>query len=87
VFVESDEFPHDEEKEAAADTFAQNVLIPEAALKNFLRKRVLTSTAIRQFAYQIGVAPGIVVGRLQHDSLLPRTECNELKRPLDWPEL
>lgn len=87
TFVESEEFPADATKEAEADSFARNALIPEAALKSFLRRRVFTSTAIRQFAFQIGIAPGLVVGRLQHDGLLARTACNELKRPLDWSHL
>ena len=87
VFVESEEFSLDEAKEAEANSLARNVLIPETALKSFLRRRVFTGTAIRQFAFQIGVAPGIVVGRLQHDGLLERTACNELKRTLDWPHL
>jgi len=87
VFVESEEFSLDEAKEAEANSLARNVLIPETALKSFLRRRVFAGTAIRQFAFQIGVAPGIVVGRLQHDGLLERTACNELKRTLDWPHL
>lgn len=87
VFVEGDEVVHDDQKEAEANEFARNQLIPESALKGFLRKRVFTSTTIRQFAFHIGVAPGIVVGRLQHDLLLSRNECNELKRELHWPEV
>jgi HTH-type transcriptional regulator / antitoxin HigA len=85
VFVESDDIPGDPTKEREADDFARNTLIPETALRAFLRKRVLTSTAIRQFAYEIGVAPGIVVGRLQHDELLPPAFCNDLKRPMVMP--
>jgi len=33
----------------------------------------------------VGVSPGIVVGRLQHDGHLPwRTNLNGLKRTLRW---
>jgi hypothetical protein len=39
----------------------------------------------RQFADKIGIAPGMVVGRLQHDSLWPYSRGNQLKRPLSFP--
>jgi hypothetical protein len=35
------------------------------------------------FAKEIGIAAGIVVGRLQHEGDLPRTHLNDLKRSLD----
>jgi len=34
---------------------------------------------IKSFAEKIDIAPGIVVGRLQHDGLLPRSHGNRLK--------
>lgn len=71
--------------EDEADRFAGDVLIPPPALQGFLRewdKRSLEPIA--EFADQIGVAPGIVVGRLQHDRLLPYTHGNRLKVRLSW---
>jgi HTH-type transcriptional regulator / antitoxin HigA len=38
------------------------------------------------FANRIGVSPGIVVGRLQHDRLLQFTHMHDLKRRLNWAE-
>jgi len=35
---------------------------------------------ITQFAEEIGVAPGVVVGRLQHDGILPKSHLNKLKQ-------
>jgi hypothetical protein len=43
-----------------------------------------TKAGIKEFAKEAGIAPGIVVGRLQHEKLLPSTHCNELKRYLTW---
>ncbi|WP_226889680.1 hypothetical protein [Nostoc sp. MG11] len=53
-------------------------------------KRFLTSgqqrtkVGIERFAAEIGIAPGIVVGRLQHDGILPPSHCNDLKRRFEW---
>jgi HTH-type transcriptional regulator / antitoxin HigA len=43
-----------------------------------------TKAGIKEFAKKIGIASGIVVGRLQHENLLPYTHCNDLKQHLDW---
>jgi len=68
------------EKEDEANIFAQNILIPPEQLKNLLESNYkLTIHQIEQFARDIDIAPGIVVGRLQHDGILPRNCGNELK--------
>lgn len=73
------------DKEQEADTFAANLLIPPPEWKRFLASGQQQSKAgIRQFASEIGIAPGIVVGRLQHDGVLPPSHCNDLKCPLEW---
>ena len=36
------------------------------------------------FADEIGIAPGVVVGRLQHDEALAYSEGNDLKVKLVW---
>jgi HTH-type transcriptional regulator / antitoxin HigA len=46
----------------------------------------LEASAVRDFAAQQGIAPGIVVGRLQHDEILPRDHLNGLKRRLEWSQ-
>jgi HTH-type transcriptional regulator/antitoxin HigA len=40
---------------------------------------------VQSFADSIGIAPGIVVGCLQHDGLWPYSQGNQLKRPLSFP--
>jgi hypothetical protein len=40
---------------------------------------------IKTFAHEAGIAPGIIVGRLQHDGALPWTHGNTLKRPVHFP--
>jgi len=36
-------------------------------------------------AAALGIAPGIVVGRMQHERWLPRTHLNGLKVSYQWP--
>lgn len=82
VFIEADR--RDDPREREADDFAARTLIPEPEYRQFVQTGSLTKQAIRTFAKRIGIAPGIVVGRLQHDRLLPHSHCNDLKRRLDW---
>jgi HTH-type transcriptional regulator/antitoxin HigA len=78
VFVEWD--GSDTEKEQQANRFAAESLIPAAQWKTIRSKGPYSKAAIRNFAASAGVAPGIVVGRLQHEHLLPPSHCNDLKR-------
>src|SRR6266567_517388 len=43
-----------------------------------------SKASIEEFAKEVGIAPGIVVGRLQHENLLPENDCNDLKCHLEW---
>ncbi len=82
VFVEGDESGGTEEREA--DEFAGNMLIPKRTYRAFIASESFNKAAIRRFAQEQGIAPGIVVGRLQHDRLLPFSDCNDLKRKFVW---
>ncbi len=68
--------------EREADEFAANHLIPEgnAQMLRTLRSEV----SIREFAKRIGIHPGIVVGRLQHEGILPFGTLNHLKERYAW---
>src|SRR5262249_31279344 len=72
--------------EEEAHRFAADTLIPPAALSEFLHLhgKTLTNDRIHDFAESVGVGPGIVVGRLQHDGVLKRHQGNKLKQNLDW---
>ncbi|MEA5616377.1 helix-turn-helix domain-containing protein [Cronbergia sp. UHCC 0137] len=74
----------DQDKEKEADKFSENILIPPDQLKEFLGSQPPTKANIMEFASQIGIAPGIVVGRLQHDKVLPPNHCNDLKQKFEW---
>jgi HTH-type transcriptional regulator/antitoxin HigA len=69
--------------EADANQFAADTLIPPPALSEFLRARTFTSESIYDFADKIGVGPGILVGRLQHDGVLKNHQGNAFKQNLN----
>lgn len=80
------------EIEKEADQFARDFLIPPDALRYFVHSRNETGEGkpffheddICSFAEQIGIAPSIVVGRLQHDRILEFNFRNELITRLEW---
>jgi len=84
VFIEGTHLSMDETKEEEANTFAANLLIPKREYLNFTSRYTLSKANIKKFAYKIQISPGIVVGRLQHDNLLPMTHCNDLKVRFEW---
>ncbi|MCA9230787.1 MAG: helix-turn-helix domain-containing protein [Planctomycetales bacterium] len=81
IFLEDSIFRSDKEEEREANDFAANMLIPKqyASQLPYLRSKA----KIKQFALAIGISPGIVVGRLQHDGLLDPSFCNNLKKKVD----
>ncbi len=75
------------DEEAVANRFAADTLIPAREYKSFTSVRRKYSRAdVVAFAERLGIAPGIVVGRLQHDGLVPWGQMNGLKRHLKWAE-
>jgi HTH-type transcriptional regulator/antitoxin HigA len=66
--------------ETAADTLANEWLVPEAELARFVRrtKPFFSRKKVLDFAESIGVHPGIVVGRLQHAGHVPWTHFRNL---------
>ena len=65
--------------EAEANEWASNILIPRPAWEQFVATSPRSAHVISAFAEQQGIAPGIVVGRLQHGGFLPWTHLNGLK--------
>ncbi len=86
VFLEG--LDTDDVKEQEANEFAANMLVPQARLKELLDFRWgrIGKRSIQAFANEIGIAPGIVVGRLQHDEVIPFTHCNALKTRFKWAD-
>lgn len=88
VHIDWAERVNDEDSlEEQADNFAANYLIPPEAWQAFLEENDITRHAIVLFAEEVGIAPGIVVGRLQHEDLLRwGSGLNHLKVRYTWKE-
>ena len=63
--------------EREANAWAGNFLIPDRYTPQLAGLR--TKAAVRDFAGKIGIHPGIVVGRLQHDDLIDPSWMNDLR--------
>lgn len=65
--------------ESDADEWAKNVLIPSDKMQTFMNREDYSEHAIKSFAKEIEIAPGIIVGRLQNDGILKHNVLNSLK--------
>ncbi|MEM6792338.1 MAG: helix-turn-helix domain-containing protein [Acidobacteriota bacterium] len=77
----------DPELELEADAFARDALIPPSEgvrLASLGRKGKISKAEVRRFAARVGVAPGVVVGRLQKEGSVPWSHMNGLKIFYRW---
>ena len=70
----------DEKLEEEADIFAQNTLIPIRDYRQFAPSKYTSDAEIIAFAKKIGIHPGVVAGRLQHDHIIAPNRCSALKQ-------
>ncbi len=73
-------------KESEANEFSADFLIPRAEYERFIALGSFDKSSVISFAKEIGIAAGIVVGRLQYDKLLPHNQLNDLKQYYQWNE-
>lgn len=73
-------------REDEADRFAADFLIPPERWAAFVGARPHTAARVRAFAAGEGIAPGIVVGRLQHERLIPHDRLNDLRERLEYAD-
>ena len=60
-------FKEKNEVENNADSYAENMLVPEIEFKRFIEENKFDEKSIRSFAEKIDRDPGIVLGRLQKE--------------------
>ena len=72
--------------EDEANAWAVDFLVPRIAWQEFVAAGDYRKEGIRRLAEKQGIAPGILVGRLQHERLLPWNQLNDLKVRLQWVE-
>jgi HTH-type transcriptional regulator/antitoxin HigA len=71
-------------REHNANHFAASLLIPPAFDEQL--PKLLTYRSVEAFAAKIGIAPGIVVGRLQREGIIDYYQFNGLKQRLEWAD-
>lgn len=85
VFLDCDQV-EDNDIEKTADRISRDFLIPPVQYRSFVRNGKFYESDILRFAAQIGIHPGIVVGRLQHDKFIQWNWHNGLKDTFSWAE-
>jgi HTH-type transcriptional regulator/antitoxin HigA len=71
-------------EELEANVFAADTLIQPSAWADFTSRGKPSKARVLEFATIQGIAPGVVVGRLQHEKIVPFAQMNDLKVPLVW---
>lgn len=84
VFVDVSRGMERDEREQDADRFAADYLISPSEWAPFATSEPHTAAKVREFASDVGIASGIVVGRLQHEKLIPHDRLNGLRRRLKF---
>ena len=72
------------DEEIEADQFASDFLIPTNTFNDIIQHSINEKT-IFNYSKKLGIAPGILVGRLQKENKLPwRSRMNSLKIFYKW---
>ncbi len=72
------------QEEEEANDFAAGMLIPPDFEQEL--PALKSKDAVIAFAQRVQIHPGIVVGRLQHEDIIPRSHMNGLKETFEWRE-
>ena len=75
-----------DKREKEADRFATEILVPPPAWAPVAHARPRSALAMQTWAERLNLAPGILVGRLQHEKMLPFTYLNGLKIKLHFAD-
>jgi addiction module HigA family antidote len=73
----------DQEKEEEANAFAAKVLIDDRNWKEIKTNLPLTPVEIKRISKKLRVAPGVIVGRLQHENCIAKSFGNDLKTKIE----
>lgn len=69
----------DEMDEKNADSWSRDKLISTEIFEEFKAQKAFSASSVVAFANNIGIAPGIVVGRLQNEGCIQHNMLNDLK--------
>lgn len=85
IFVDEEVFPGEGEQELQANEWAADFLISKNDWLDFTASGRFNDASVASFAEAINIAPGIVVGRLQHERLVPWSALNHLRAKVALP--
>lgn len=72
--------------ESEANTWVRNTLVSKISWEKFLADSPKSAKAVKNFAREEQIAPGIVVGMLQREGHLPYSHLNQLKVRYQWKD-
>ena len=72
--------------DAQADKWAADFLVPRLDWKRFSATSRFSRNSVLRFAEQQGIAPSIVVGRLQHEKRIGWDALNDLRVSIRWED-
>jgi addiction module HigA family antidote len=85
VFLDDSPWPQEiSSLETEANRFAGDMLIPPTEYRKFLDGGDLSISAVGDFADAVGIAPGVVLGRLQHEGRVAWSAGHRLKQTMRW---
>lgn len=86
VFIDSRE-SYKSKEEDEANKFALNLLMSEKEYKEFVKMNNFSLQAVELFSKKIGIHPAIIVGRLQHEKIIPfNSTLSKLKEHFELTE-
>lgn len=86
IFIDKDPDSADDIKEHEANDFASDILLPPKQLTAFVSKKRFDKKSVLEFAKEIEIAPGIIVGKLQRHRLIKYDQLNDVKKHVTWTE-
>lgn len=69
--------------EIEADHFSSDFLIPKEDYEQLIKEKI-NEDSILSFSKKIGIDPGIIVGRLQHDHIVSFSQFNQLRTKYEF---
>jgi HTH-type transcriptional regulator/antitoxin HigA len=86
IFIEIDSLRNqDKTKEDEANNFASNWLLKETEFQQIVSKDILTEDDVLCFAKKFNTHPAIIVGRLQHEHIIPYFKGRSIIEPVELP--
>lgn len=82
IFIDSDDSTHKSEAELEANDFAVHWTFPKSQEEIVSRDLPITIEKIKSYSVKFGTHPGLILGRLQYNRLIPHSFGNELFVPV-----